>query len=124
MIQKFLAVALGGSIGAVARYVIFILFERLQNHTFPWATLAVNLIGSFLIGLLWGYFGKNFISPGLRMFIFVGILGSFTTYSAFAFDVFSMSKDGEIKQLLLYILATNFFGIGLAFTGFYLIRLY
>ncbi len=124
MIQKFLAVAFGGSIGAVIRYLIFLLFERNASHSFPWATLLVNLLGSFFIGLLWGYFGKTFISPGLRLLIFVGILGSFTTYSTFTFDVFSMYKDGDIKQLIFYILATNVFGIGLAFTGFYLSRLY
>ncbi len=123
MIQKILAVALGGSIGAVLRFLVFTYYEKLNNHSFPWATLAVNLIGSFLIGLLWGFFDKVYITPGIRLFIFIGILGSFTTFSTFAFDVFSMSKDGDIKNMILYIILTNVFGISLAFGGYYLSKL-
>ncbi len=122
MIQKILAVAAGGSIGAVLRYLIFILNDKTNTNTFPWATLAVNLIGSFLIGLLWGVFDKFYVSPGLRLFLFVGILGSFTTFSAFAFDVFSLSKDGSFKYLIIYILTTNIIGISLAFVGYYISR--
>ena len=123
MIQKLLAVAIGGSIGAVLRYIIFYLFEKTYNHTFPWSTLIVNLAGSFLIGLLWGAFDKFYVSPGMRLFLFVGILGSFTTFSTFAFDVFSLGKDGSIKYLILYISATNILGIALAIGGFYLSKI-
>jgi len=123
MIQKILAVALGGSIGAVLRYLIFAYGDKLKFHSFPWATIAVNLIGSFLIGFLWGVFDKIYITPGIRLFIFVGILGSFTTFSTFAFEVFNMSKEGEIKNMVIYILATNIFGIALAFVGYYLSKL-
>ena len=123
MIQKILAIALGGSIGAVLRYLIFFIYEKSQNHTFPWATLTVNLAGSFLIGLLWGIFDKVYVSPGTRLFLIVGILGSFTTFSTFAFDIFSLGKDGSIKYLIIYILATNIFGIALAFGGYYLSKI-
>lgn len=123
MIQKLLAVAFGGSIGAVLRYLIFLIYERSTNQGFPWATLVINLIGSFLIGLLWGIFDKFYVSPGIRLFLFVGILGSFTTFSAFAFDVFSLGRDGSLKYLILYISATNIFGIALAFGGYYLSKI-
>ena len=123
MIQKILAVALGGSIGAVIRFLIFTYYDKLSNQSFPWATLAVNLFGSFLIGLLWGIFDRVYVTPGIRLFLFVGILGSFTTFSTFAFDVFSMSKDGDIKNIIIYILATNIFGIALAFGGYYLSKI-
>jgi len=122
MIQKFLAVAIGGSIGAILRYGVYLLFEKSENPTFPWSTLLVNLIGAFLIGLLWGIFNKFYIAPGYRLFIFVGILGSFTTFSTFAFDVFNLSREAGAKQLLTYIFATNLFGISLAFAGYYLSR--
>ncbi len=124
MIQKLLAVAVGGSIGAVLRYLIILIYYRSTSNNFPWATLAINLAGSFIIGLLWGVFDKIYVSPGVRLFLFVGILGSFTTYSTFAFDVFSLGKDGSIKNMIMYILATNIFGIALAFIGYYLSRLY
>lgn len=123
MIQKLLAVAFGGSIGAVLRYLIFLIYEKSHSHTFPWATLAVNLAGSFLIGLLWGVFDKFYVSPGMRLFLFIGILGSFTTFSAFAFDVLSLGKDGSVKYLILYISATNILGIALAFGGYYLSKI-
>ncbi len=124
MIQKLLAVAIGGSIGAVLRYLIFTIYEKSITNTFPWATLAVNLIGSFLIGFLWGILNKFYLAPGYRLFIFVGILGSFTTFSTFAFDVFNLSKEGGVKYLITYILATNIFGISLAFLGYYLSRIF
>ncbi len=123
MMQKILAVALGGSIGAVLRFLIFTYYDKISNTNFPWATLAVNLIGSLLIGFLWGFFDKIFISPGIRLFIFVGVLGSFTTFSTFAFDIFSMSKDGDIKNMIIYMVATNILGIALAFGGYYLSKL-
>ncbi len=119
MIYKLLAIALGGATGAVLRYLIYHYFDRFHQSDFPWATFIVNLGGSFLIGFLWGLFDRYYISPGLRMFIFIGILGSFTTFSTFAFDILSLTKDGEIKLMLAYLLSTNVLGIGLAFVGFY-----
>jgi len=118
MIYRLLVVALGGSIGAVLRFLIFSIMEKSSGQSFPWPTLTVNLLGSFLIGLLWGLFDDIFVSQGLRLFLFVGILGSFTTFSTFAFDVFSLGKDGSIKYLMTYILATNVLGIVLAIGGY------
>jgi len=120
MIQKIIAVAFGGSIGSVLRFLIFTYYDKTSSGNFPWATLIVNLAGSFIIGFLWGFFDKVFITTGIRLFIFVGLLGSFTTFSTFAFDVFSLGKDGDIKNILIYILATNIIGIALAFGGYYL----
>ena len=122
MIYKILAVAIGGSLGAVGRYLIYLLVDRVYNGVFPWATLLVNLTGAFLIGFLWSAFDRFYISPGMRTFIFIGILGSFTTFSTFAFDILSMTKDGEMKQMLFYLFASNILGIGFAFAGFYSCR--
>ncbi len=122
MIYKLLAIGLGGAFGASSRYLIYYYFERFHRSDFPWATLLVNLSGSFLIGFLWGFFDRYYISPGMRMFIFIGILGSFTTFSTFAFDILSLTRDGQFRLLLTYLLATNVLGIGLAFAGFYLFK--
>ena len=119
MIYKLLAIAVGGGLGAVARYLIYLFVDRVYNGMFPWDTLIVNILGAFLIGFLWGLFDKFYVSPAMRTFIFIGILGSFTTFSTFAFDILSMTKDGEIKQMLFYLFASNILGIGFAFAGFY-----
>ncbi len=122
--DKLLAVAFGGSVGAVARFLIYYWMERAHEGRFPWASLMVNLAGSLLIGLLWGIFDKFYIPSGVRLFIFIGLLGSFTTYSTFSFDVFSLWKEGEFHTALVYLLGTNIGGIGLAFSGYYLSRMF
>ena len=119
MITKLIAVAFGGGLGALLRYLIFFYFERFHKSVFPWSTLIVNLAGALLIGFLWGYFDKVYVSPGVRMFIFIGILGSFTTFSTFAFDILSMIHDGHFKNMVVYLLASNILGVGLAFLGYY-----
>lgn len=111
---------MGGGIGATLRYLIFYYFERMHHSVFPWPTFIVNLVGSFLIGFLWGFFDKYYVSPGLRMFVFVGILGSFTTFSTYAFDIASMIHDGQIKNMIVYVLASNILAVGLAVGGFFL----
>ncbi len=120
MIIKLLAVAFGGSIGAVLRFLIYELIESKHHSDFPWATLTVNLLGSLVIGFLWGYFARIYVTPGMRLLIFVGILGSFTTFSTFAFDNFSLIKSGDYIYMTFYLLATNLFGISLAVGGYLL----
>ncbi len=120
MIIKLLAVAFGGSIGAVLRFLIYEIIDARYHSDFPWATLTVNLLGSLVIGFLWGYFARTYVSPGMRLLIFVGILGSFTTFSTFAFDNFSLLKSGDYIYMTVYLLVTNFFGIALAIGGYLL----
>jgi len=122
MIIKLLAVAAGGTVGSVLRYFAFYYIERQHTSVFPWATLLVNLTGAFLIGFLWGVFDRIYVAPGLRMLIFMRVLGSFPTFSTFAFDIFSLIRDGEIKLMIAYLLASNILGIGLAVGGYYLTR--
>jgi CrcB protein len=120
MIIKLLAVAFGGSIGAVLRFLVYEIIDNKFHSDFPWATLTVNLVGALVIGFLWGYFARSYVSPGMRLMIFVGILGSFTTFSTFAFDNFSLIRSGDYIYLTVYFLTTNIFGIGLAVGGYLL----
>ena len=124
MITKLLIVAAGGSLGSVMRYLVFVLFERQYPSSFPWATLTVNIVGSLLIGFLWGYFDRIHISSGMRLMIFIGLLGGFTTFSTFAFDIFSLFRDGEFKLMTIYFLSSNLLTIGAAFFGYAITRLF
>lgn len=118
-----MAVAFGGSIGAVARYMVFLLVGRYYTGVFPWASLLVNLSGAFLIGFLWGLFDGLYVSPAIRTLLIIGILGSFTTFSTFTFDLLNLYRDGEIKMFVTYLLSSNLLGMALVFVGYYIFKL-
>lgn len=117
---KYIMLAAGGAIGTILRYSLSGLTYKFFDGTFPWGTLFVNLAGSFAIGLLWGLFDIENISSHTRNFIFIGILGGFTTFSTFALENFSLFRDGEIRFALTNIMASNIIGIALVFAGFLL----
>lgn len=121
---KILAVALGGAVGATGRYLTSLALGSVTTSRFPYETLAANLIGCFLIGLLWGYFERMPISNEFRLFLFTGLLGGFTTFSTFARENIQLLKMGEPLSALSYILISNFFGLFLVASGFYLATLF
>lgn len=112
----------GGGIGTLLRYLISGLTYRYFDVTFPFGTLFVNLMGSLLIGFLWGTLEIESISPNLRSFLFIGVLGGFTTFSTFSLESFNLLKDGEMKSAVTNILANNILGIALVFVGFAMAR--
>lgn len=120
--MKFLLLAAGGAIGTVLRYILSGLTYRFTDGSFPWGTLLVNLSGSFIIGILWGLFDIENLSPGTRNFLFVGVLGGFTTFSTYALESFNLLRDNEIGFAFMNMLASNIAGIALVFTGFFLSR--
>jgi fluoride exporter len=92
------AVALGSALGGVARYGLSGLVARSFGETFPWGTLLVNVIGSFLIGFvatLTGPDGRLLVSPVTRQFWMPGIFGGFTTFSSFSLQTLTLAQDGE-----------------------------
>lgn len=115
---KFLSIGIGGGFGALLRYFISTFTYKFLDGIFPWGTLTVNLIGCFCIGFLWGIFERFVIAPNIRLFIFVGILGGFTTFSSYGLETFSLLREGESKMALLNVLSSNIFGIGCVFGGF------
>ena len=110
----------GGAIGTLARYSVSGLAYRFYNGTFPIGTLSVNLIGSFIIGFLWGIWETRNLSPNIRNFIFIGILGGFTTFSSYSLETMNLIKAGETKYALINIFGTNIFGLILVFLGYML----
>jgi len=119
---KFILLAAGGAIGTLLRYSLSGLTYNLINGIFPWGTLVVNLAGSLAIGLLWGFFEIENMSPGLRNFIFAGVLGGFTTFSTFSLESFNLLRDGEIRLAISNIVVSNIVGIALVFAGFFISR--
>jgi fluoride exporter len=122
--QALFPLMLGGAIGTLLRFIIYQIADRHLNQSYPWGTFIVNLLGSLLIGLLWSYFDKSSISPAMRVFLFIGILGSFTTFSTFAFDNLSLAQEGAFRVMAINILLTNVLGIGLCFVGYYLVKIF
>ena len=114
---KILLLVAGGGLGTVARYVVSDYTHKYYLGNFPLGTLAVNMLGSFIIGLLWGVFDTENMSHHMRAFLFIGILGGFTTFSSYALDSYNMFKDGDMKLALLNVMANNVLSIGMVLVG-------
>jgi CrcB protein len=119
---KLMAIMAGGSIGAVCRHGIFLVVQRFAGQSFPFGTLAVNLLGSFLIGFIWCLFDESHRSNELRLFVFTGLLGGFTTFSTFTRETFQLFKVGEWKSAVTYVTLSNVLGIALVLCGYLLCR--
>lgn len=105
--QLILAVALGGAIGSIARYLVGIGSGRLFGMTFPWGTLIINVTGSFLIGTFVGLFATKWDLPqAARVFLTVGICGGYTTFSTFSLDAFYLIERGEMAASAAYMIAS------------------
>lgn len=120
-----LMVCLGGAIGSLIRYAATTAIQRptsIEHPIFPTGTLTVNLIGSFIIGLLYPLFDRLPIAIEIRLLIFVGILGGFTTFSSYAVESLLLIRAGELRPALIYILTSNVGGLILAAIGFVLMR--
>lgn len=119
---KLILIAAGGAVGTIGRYAMSGLAHRITQTVFPAGTLVVNLLGSFLIGLLWGLFEGSTLSPQLRSFLFIGILGGFTTFSSYSLETLNLMRDGEMKLAFMNMLLNNVLGIALAFAGFAIVK--
>ena len=117
---KLLLLLSGGALGTFARYVVSGLPYKYFNSVFPWGTLLVNVLGAFIIGIVWGIFEIKEISPNTRTFIFIGVLGGFTTFSTYALETLSLFKEGDVKMAAFNILANNILAIALVFAGFFI----
>ena len=103
MLQQIGLVALGGSIGASLRYAIS---SWITYDSFPVATISVNVLGSFILGIIALSVSQSLISTELALFLGVGIIGSFTTMSAFSLETIKMLQDGNTSSASVYILLT------------------
>ena len=105
--MHWIAVALGGALGALARYGISTWVFTISSHKFPYATLAVNVLGSFLMGILFVLIIEKAALPSeMRSLLMIGFLGAFTTFSTFSLDALGLWQNGHVFTALIYILAT------------------
>jgi CrcB protein len=121
--KVLLAVACGGAAGATARYLVFVTSSHLFGHGFPFGTLIVNIFGSFLLGVLAEGMALAWTVPAsLRLFLVVGFLGAFTTFSTFSLDVVVLYERGQILRTLFYIVTSFVLSVGGLFAGLMVMR--
>ena len=120
--MNFLLVMIGGALGSAGRYGVGLLTGRWLGPGYPWGTLAVNLIGGLLMGLLAGALARTGGSEHSRLLLAVGVLGGFTTFSAFSLDAALMIETGAWAKALVYVLASVTGSILALFAGLYLVR--
>lgn len=109
----WLAVAGGGALGATARFGVSVLASRVLGPAFPWGTLAVNIIGCFVMGIVVHWLAGREPNPmALRAFLAIGMLGGFTTFSAFALDVVTLYRDKTFAVAAVYLLASVILSVG------------
>ena len=123
LITKFLIIGAGGFTGAILRYVLSGLIQNLNifsNSKFPAGTLAVNITGCLIIGFLSNFDEiQNFFSPELKLLIFTGVLGAFTTFSTFGNETVQLINEQRIGLAITYVVLHIVFGIFAVFTRRY-----
>ena len=115
--MSLIYIGFGGFIGALARYSFNLIFGSILGLPVPLATIFVNILGSFLMGIIF-YFTSNNPSEFYKLFFMTGILGSFTTFSAFSLDSINMFFEKEYLNLFLYISISVFLSIFSLYLGF------
>ena len=119
----YLIVFLGGGLGASARHGVNLAVARLLGTAFPYGTLLINITGSLIMGAVAAYFAfKGDASQHWRLFFTTGILGGYTTFSAFSLDVALLYERGELGLAALYVLASVALSIAGLFAGLALVR--
>lgn len=120
---SYLWIAIGSALGGTARYWCSGVVARLIGETFPWGTLTVNVVGSFLIGFfatVTGPDGRIFVGSTARQFVMIGLLGGYTTFSSFSIQTLQLMQDGEWLQAGGNIIASVLFCLAAVWFGYIL----
>jgi len=120
-LKKVLLVMCGGSLGAASRYGVSLLTAKVWGTQFPWGTLAVNLTGCFLIGLIFALADRvRLLTPDMRLLLITGYLGALTTFSSFSLETVNAGRSGMTLLPLANMLINNVGGFLLTFFGLWL----
>jgi len=123
-VKILLLIGSGGFVGSVLRYVVSQSVQNKFLSSFPYGTMSVNIIGSLLIGVVYGLVEKGNLSPEARLFLATGILGGFTTFSAFTLDALNLLQEGLWLESVSYILLSVVLGVAAAFLGIFIIKVF
>lgn len=119
----YLAIAVGGTLGCWARYAMAHLVQALYGRTFPYATLSINVLGSFAMGVIFVVLMERLtVSPLVRVGAMTGFLGGFTTFSTFEMEALLLVQGGQATRAALYVVASVALGFLAALGGAYLAR--
>jgi CrcB protein len=119
---KVMALTLGGSLGVNARYWIGAWMSRWTSPQFPWATLAINVTGSFAIGFLTVLLARWLPHPNIRLAVIVGFLGGYTTFSTYSYETLTLAERGEFVPALGYTIGSVALGLAAVVLGVALAR--
>ena len=123
--QSFLLVGVGGAIGSIARYGVGVLVGQVWRSDFPLATLLINIVGSLAMGLLVGLLAK--FTPSwqteARLFLAIGVLGGFTTFSSFSLDTITLIERGQIGPAALYVALSVAVSVAGLYLGLLMVRI-
>ncbi|MCK5296681.1 MAG: fluoride efflux transporter CrcB, partial [Alphaproteobacteria bacterium] len=122
-LRIFMAVAAGGAIGSMGRYLVSMQALKLFGTAFPWGTMSVNVIGSFIMGAVVELMTVKWnVSEEVRNLVLVGILGGFTTFSSFSLDFVRMMEKQQVTEAFIYLAGSIMIGVSALLAGFSLLR--
>lgn len=122
--SKLLLIGFAGFVGTLSRYWMSGVIAKRYGETFPMGTLVVNLLGCFLVGLLFYLLEERFlVNQAVRSAILIGFLGGYTTFSSFGLQSFTLMQDGEFGLAVLNITASNVIGLLLVWAGYTLAKI-
>jgi fluoride exporter len=119
---KYLFVFIGGGIGSLSRFTFSGFIARHAGTTFPLGTLVINLIGSFLIGICFELFQDTLLPQDLKVFVMIGFLGGFTTFSSYTLESVNLIRSGEFANALFNVLVQNIAGLVFVLVGMFAFR--
>lgn len=124
MISTIASIAAGGAIGAVMRHGVNVAAVKMFGHGFPWGTLGVNVLGSFIMGALVVVFAHIWQpSPAVKVFFITGLLGAFTTFSTFSLDISTLWERGDVMNAAFYVLGSLILSVGALFAAMAITRM-
>lgn len=117
MIKNLLLVGFGGFVGSTLRYLTYLFIDKRHALSFPMSTFTVNIIGSLVLGIIIGLSLKDSVNEHMRLFLAVGICGSYTTFSTFALENISLMSQKDLLTSFIYITASIVLGLAAALAG-------